>query len=67
MSVHVITYKNIISFEFNDIMAVADRCLNPFQYFKAKIVIYIGAHTYINETIFLILPTIPVHLDDNDC
>lgn len=40
MSVHVITYKNNISFEFNVIMAVADICLNPFQYFKAKIVIY---------------------------
>lgn len=45
-----------ISFEFNDIMAVADRCLNPFQYFKAKIVIVLVHFICINETISLMLP-----------
>lgn len=58
-----------ISFEFNDITAVDDRCLNPFQYFKAQTVVYSSTHVYIclNETIFLILPAISFHLDDNDC
>lgn len=36
--------KIIFPFEFNDVMAVADRCLNPFQYFKAKILLYIFMH-----------------------
>lgn len=56
MSVHVITYENIISFEFNDIMAAPDRCLNPFQYFKAKIVIFMYVHINIKRNNFTDAP-----------